>query len=271
MSATVTSPKSGYLPQRHAPFSAFRDAWAVARRNLIVYRRVPTLVVFTLIQPVVFVLLFRYVFGGAIKVPGGVPYVDYLMPGIFVQTVAFGATNTAIGLATDVKSGMLERFHALPMTRSAVLAGRTGADLVRNVLVVILMAVVGYLVDFRVQTNALLFLAGILVVLMFAYAFSWIFATVGLAIGDPESAQAATFPVLAPLVFASSVFVPVSSMPSWLQGFATYQPVSVTANAARALMLGGPTLSWVLQSIAWCVGIVLVCAPLAIWVYRRTS
>ncbi len=271
MSATVTTPRSGYLPQRRPAFGAFRDAWAIARRNLIVYRRVPTLVVFTLIQPVVFVLLFRYVFGGAIKVPGGVPYVDYLMPGIFVQTVAFGATNTAIGLATDVKSGMLERFHALPMTRSAVLAGRTGADLVRNVLVVILMAVVGYLVGFRVQTNALLFLAGILVVLMFAYAFSWIFATVGLAIGDPESAQAATFPVLAPLVFASSVFVPVSSMPSWLQGFATYQPVSVTANAARALMLGGPTLSWVLQSIAWCAGIVLVCAPLAIWVYRRTS
>jgi ABC transporter DrrB family efflux protein len=200
-----------------------------------------------------------------------VPYVDYLMPGIFVQTVAFGATNTAIGLATDVKSGMLERFHALPMTRSAVLAGRTGADVVRNVFVVALMAVVGYLVGFRVQTNAAAFLAGILLVLLFAYAFSWIFATVGLAIGDPESAQAATFPVLAPLVFASSVFVPVSSMPSWLQGFATYQPVSVTASAARALMLGGPTTSLVLQALAWCVGIVLVCAPLAIWVYRRTS
>ena len=271
MSATVTTPRTSVATPHRPAFGAFRDAWAIARRNLIVYRRVPTLVVFTLIQPVVFVLLFRYVFGGAIKVPGGVPYVDYLMPGIFVQTVAFGATNTAIGLATDVKSGMLERFHALPMTRSAVLAGRTGADLVRNVLVVILMAVVGYLVGFRVQTNALLFLAGVLVVLMFAYAFSWIFATVGLAIGDPESAQAATFPVLAPLVFASSVFVPVSSMPSWLQGFATYQPVSVTANAARALMLGGPTLSWVLQAIAWCAGIVLVCAPLAIWVYRRTS
>ena len=271
MSATVTTPRTSVATPHRPAFGAFRDAWAIARRNLIVYRRVPTLVVFTLIQPVVFVLLFRYVFGGAIKVPGGVPYVDYLMPGIFVQTVAFGATNTAIGLATDVKSGMLERFHALPMTRSAVLAGRTGADLVRNVLVVILMAVVGYLVGFRVQTNALLFLAGVLVVVMFAYAFSWIFATVGLAIGDPESAQAATFPVLAPLVFASSVFVPVSSMPSWLQGFATYQPVSVTANAARALMLGGPTLSWVLQAIAWCAGIVLVCAPLAIWVYRRTS
>ena len=271
MSATVTTPRTTVATPRRSPFGASRDAWALARRNLIVYRRVPTLLVFTLVQPVVFVLLFRYVFGGAIAVPGGVPYVDYLMPGIFVQTVAFGATNTAIGLATDVKSGMLERFHALPMTRSAVLAGRTGADLVRNVFVVALMAVVGYLVGFRVQTNAAGFVAGVLLVLLFAYAFSWIFATVGLAIGDPESAQAATFPVLAPLVFASSVFVPVSSMPGWLQGFATYQPVSVTASAARALMLGGATTSLVLQALAWCVGIVLVCAPLAIWVYRRTS
>jgi ABC-2 type transport system permease protein/oleandomycin transport system permease protein len=268
---SVTTPRAYMAPVHRSPFSGLRDAWAITGRNLIVYRRVPTLLVFTLIQPVVFVLLFRYVFGGAIAVPGGVPYVDYLMPGIFVQTVAFGATNTAIGLATDVKSGLLERFHSLPMARSAVLTGRTFADLVRNVLVVALMAVVGVLVGFRVQTNALLFLAGVLIVLMFAYAFSWIFATVGLAIGDPESAQAATFPVLAPLVFASSVFVPVSSMPSWLQGFATYQPVSVTANAARALMLGGPTLSWVLQSIAWCAGIVIVCAPLAVWLYRRTN
>ncbi len=271
MSATVTTPRTSVATPRRSPFAASRDAWALARRNLIVYRRVPTLLVFTLVQPVVFVLLFRYVFGGAIAVPGGVPYVDYLMPGIFVQTVAFGATNTAIGLATDVKSGMLERFHALPMSRSAVLAGRTGADVIRNVFVVALMAAVGYLVGFRVQTNAAGFLAGVLLVLLFAYAFSWIFATVGLAIGDPESAQAATFPVLAPLVFASSVFVPVSSMPSWLQGFATYQPVSVTASAARALMLGGPTTSLVLQALAWCIGIVLVCAPLAIWVYRRTS
>ena len=251
---------------------AVRDTTAMVWRNLTVIRRVPQLLVFSLIQPIIFVFMFRYVFGGAISsgIPG-LSYVDYLMPGIFVQTVAFGATNTAIGLATDVKSGLLERFHSLPMARSAVLTGRTFADLTRNVLVVALMAAVGVLVGFRVQTNALGFLAGILVVLMFAYAFSWIFATVGLWIGDPESAQAATFPVLAPLVFASSVFVPVSSMPSWLQGFATYQPVSVTANAVRALMLGGPTLSWLLQSIAWCAGIVLVCAPLAVRLYRRAS
>ncbi len=248
-----------------------RDTVAMTRRNLIVYRRVPTLLVFTLIQPVVFVLLFRYVFGGAIAIPGGIPYVDYLMPGIFVQTVVFGATNTAVGLSTDVKSGLLERFRSLPMARSAVLSGRTFADLGRNVFVVALMAAVGFAVGFRVHTNLWGFLGGVLLVLLFAYVFSWIFATVGLWIGDPESAQAATFPVLAPLVFASSAFVPVSSMPGWLQVFASHQPVSVTASAARALMLGGPTLTYVLQSLAWCVGLVAVCAPLAVLLYRRRA
>lgn len=246
------------------------DGLAVAGRNIIVYRRVPALLVFTLIQPVVFVLLFRYVFGGAITIPGGIPYVDYLMPGIFVQTVVFGATNTAVGLATDVKSGLLERFHSLPMARSAVLNGRTLADLARNVLVVALMAAVGFAVGFRIHTDVALFLAGILLVLLFAYVFSWIFATVGLAIHDPESAQAATFPVIAPLVFASSAFVPVSSMPGWLQAFANHQPVSVTASAVRALMLGGPTTHYLLQSLAWCAGLLLICVPLSVWLYRRS-
>jgi ABC transporter DrrB family efflux protein len=250
---------------------AAHDAGAITRRNIIVYRRVPRLLVFTLIQPVVFVLLFRYVFGGAIKVPGSISYVDYLMPGIFVQTVVFGATNTAIGLATDVQSGLLERFRSLPMARSAVLTGRTFADLARNVLVVALMSAVGFAVGFHVHTNAALFLAGILLVLLFSYVFSWIFATVGLAIGDPETAQAASFPVLVPLVFASSAFVPVSTMPSWLQPFAEHQPVSATASAARALMLGGPTTSFLLQSLAWCACLIIVCAPLAVWLYRRAQ
>jgi ABC transporter DrrB family efflux protein len=252
------------------PLRAGRDALKVAGRNLVAFRRVPQLVVFSTIQPVIFVLLFRYVFGGAISVPGGVPYVDYLIPGIFVQTVVFGAIATAVGLATDVQSGMLERFRALPMARSAVLAGRTLADLTRNVFVVALMAAVGFAVGFRIHTNVLYFFAGLLLVLFFAYAMSWIFASVGLAVGDPETAQAAAFPVVAPLVFASSVFVPVSSMPSWLQPFAEHQPVSVVASAVRALILGGPTSSYVLQSLAWCAGIIVVCAPLAVWRYRRT-
>lgn len=254
---------------RHRFAGAARDTFALTNRNLITYRRVPALLVFTLIEPVIFVLLFRFVFGGAIAVPGNISYVDYLMPGIFVQTVVFGATNTAIGLSTDVQSGLLERFRSLPMARSAVLTGRTFADLARNVLVVALMAVVGFAVGFQVHTNAALFMAGIALVLLFAYVFSWVFATVGLVIGDPESAQAATFPILVPLVFASSAFVPVSTMPEWLQVFAEHQPVSAAASAVRALMLGGPTASYVLQTLAWCAVLILICAPLAVWVYRR--
>jgi ABC transporter DrrB family efflux protein len=252
------------------PLRPLRDALAVAGRNLIAYRRVPQLLVFSTIQPVIFVLLFRYVFGGAVKTPPGVPYVDYLMPGIFVQTTVFGAIGAAVGLATDLKSGLLERFRSLPMARSAVLAGRTTADLARNVFVASLMAVVGFAVGFRVHTSALGFLAGMLLVLLFGYVLSWVFATVGLAVGDPETAQAAAFPVMAPLVFASSAFVPVSTMPGWLQPFAEHQPVSVTASAVRALMIGGPTTSYLLQSLAWCAAILLVFVPVAVRRYRRT-
>lgn len=255
---------------RRSALRPLRDATAVAGRNLIAYRRVPQLLVFSTIQPVIFVLLFRYVFGGAVKTPPGVPYVDYLMPGIFVQTTVFGAIGAAVGLATDLKSGLLERFRSLPMARSAVLAGRTTADLARNVFVAALMAVVGFAVGFRIHTNALAFLAGMLLVLLFGYVLSWVFATVGLAVGDPETAQAAAFPVMAPLVFASSAFVPVSTMPSWLQPFAEHQPVSVTASAVRALMIGGPTTSYVLQSLAWCAAILLVFVPVAVRRYRRT-
>jgi ABC transporter DrrB family efflux protein len=246
-----------------------RDAVAIAGRNLIAYRRVPQLLVFSTIQPVIFVLLFRYVFGGAVQSPPGVPYVDYLMPGIFVQTTVFGAIGTAIGLATDLKSGLLERFRSLPMARSAVLAGRTLADLTRNVFVTTLMVLVGFAVGFRVHTGALAFLSGMALVLLFGYALSWVFATVGLAVGDPETAQAAAFPVMAPLVFASSAFVPVETMPGWLQPFAEHQPVSVTASAVRALAIGGPTTSYVLQSLAWSVAILLVFAPIAVRRYRR--
>jgi len=248
---------------------ALRDTLAITWRNLIGYRRVPQLLVFSTVQPVIFVLLFRYVFGGAIDVPGPIPYVDFLMPGVFVQTVVFGALATAIGLAADMKTGLLERFRSLPMARSAVLAGRTFADLTRNVFVVLLMVAVGFLVGFRIHTDAIALIAGILLLLFFGYAMSWIFATVGLSLGDPETAQAAAFPVLAPLVFASTVFVPLERMPGWLQVWAEHQPVSVTASAVRALVLGGPTASLVWQSLAWGVGILAVFAPLAVRRYRR--
>jgi ABC transporter DrrB family efflux protein len=270
MTTVATRVPARALQGRSKLGRAVRDSLALVWRNLITYRRVPQLLVFSTIQPVIFVLLFRYVFGGAVQssLPG-VPYVDFLIPGVFVQATVFGAIGTAVGLATDLKSGLLERFRSLPMARSAVLAGRTGGDLARNVFVVTLMAVVGFVVGFRVHTNAPAFVAGMLLVLLFGYALCWVFATLGLAVGDPETAQAAAFPVLAPLVFASSAFVPVSTMPGWLQAFAEHQPVSVTASAVRALVLGGPTTSVVIQSLAWSVGILVVFAPIAVRLYRR--
>jgi ABC transporter DrrB family efflux protein len=250
------------------PFAWVRDTKAVVRRNLIHYVRIPQLLVFSTIQPVIFVLMFRFVFGGSIRT-GSVPYVDYLMPGIFLQTVVFGSLATAIGLATDLKSGLMERFHALPMWTPAVLVGRTLADLARNLLVVILMMIVGFLVGWRIHTDVLGALAGASLVLLFGYAMSWIFATVGLAVKDPETAQAAAFPVLAPLVFASAAFVLVDQMPGWLQPWARNQPVSVTAEAVRALTIGGPTSSLVLRSILWSVAIIAIFAPIAVRLYRR--
>ena len=269
MNISSAEARGAALEDRPRPFGVLRDTFAIAHRNLIAYRRVPQLLVFSTIQPVIFVLMFRYVFGGAIDVPGPIPYVDYLMPGVFVQTVVFGAISAAIGLSTDMQSGLIERFRALPMSRAAVLGGRTIADLLRNVFVVVLMMVVGFLVGWRIHTDVLGLIGAALLVLLFGYAMSWIFATVGLIVGDPESAQAASFPVLAPLVFASSAFVPVESMPGWLQAFARPQPVSVTASALRDLTIGGPAASDVWQSIAWCVGILVVFAPIAVRAYRN--
>ena len=248
---------------------AVRDALAVTWRNLIAYRRVPQLLVFSTIQPVIFVLLFRYVFGGVVQGDISVPYVDFLLPGVFVQMTVFGAMTTSVGLAIDLKSGLLERFRSLPMARSAVLAGRTSADLFRNVFVIVLVMLVGFAVGFRVHTSVVAALAGMGLVLLFAYSLSWVFAGVGLAVGDPETAQAAAFPIVAPLVFASSVFVPVDKMPDWLQPFAEHQPVSVAASAVRALMIGGDTATYVWQALAWIVAIIAVAAPLAVRRYRR--
>jgi ABC transporter DrrB family efflux protein len=247
------------------------DALTITWRNLLNIRRNPQLLVFATIQPIVFVLMFRYVFGNAIQVPGFQgPYVDYLMPGIFVQTVVFGSLTTGVGLADDLQKGLVERFRSLPMARSAVLVGRTLADLVRNIFVVLLMAAMGFIVGWRVHTNVLGFLAGLTLVVAFAYSLSWVFAIVGMSAPNGETAQAASFPILAPLVFASSAFVGLKSMPGWLQAFASRQPVSIVVNAVRALTVGGPTKTYLLESIAWIVGIVAVCAPLAVAKYRRS-
>jgi ABC transporter DrrB family efflux protein len=258
---------------KHSPLGwAIADTKTIAWRNLVALRRMPQLLVFSTIQPVIFVLMFRYVFGGAIRIPG-VDYVNYLMPGIFAQTVTFGAIQTGIGLAEDLNKGLIERFRSLPMARSAVLAGRTLADLVRNVFVVALMLFVGYLVGFRVETSVWGLLAGFAVILLFGFSLTWIFAIIGLSAGNAETAQAMSFPVLAPLVFVSSAFVAIATMPGWLQPFARYQPVSIAVDAVRSLVLGGQfhNPARVLASLAWSVGIVAVFAPLAVRVYRRST
>lgn len=247
---------------------AVQDTLTMTWRNLTTIRRVPQLLVFAIVQPVIFVLMFRYVFGGAIQVPGR-SYVDYLMPGIFVQTVSFGAINTAVGLAEDKNKGLLERLRSLPMSRSAVLGGRVLADTSRNVFIIVLMLLIGFAVGFRTHTNALMVIAGVAVLVLFGFALAWLFALIGLSVTNGEAAQAAAFPMLAPLVFASNAFVSPTTMPSWLRAWAEHQPVSAAADAVRACMLGGPTASKVLISVAWSIGIAIVLAPIAVRRYRR--
>jgi ABC-2 type transport system permease protein/oleandomycin transport system permease protein len=244
------------------------DAVTIAWRNLLNLRRNPQLMVFAVVQPVILVFMFRYVFGGAIRVTN-VSYVDYLMPGIFVQVVVFGALTTGVGLADDLQKGLVDRFRSLPMARSAVLVGRTLADLVRNVGVVVLMSVVGVIVGWRPNGSPAEILFGLLLIVAFAYSLSWLFSIVGLSVRDGEAAQAMSFPIMAPLVFASSAFVPVATMPAWLQTFAEHQPVSAVCDAVRGLTLGIPNTDDVLSAILWIVGIIAVCAPISVHRYRR--
>jgi ABC transporter DrrB family efflux protein len=255
---------------------AFADTVTVTKRNLIAYTRIPESLFFSTLQPIMFVLLFRYVFGGAIHAIPGLSYINFLMAGIFIQSVAFGGIGTAVGLAEDLQKGLIERFRALPMARSAVLAGRTTADLMRNVFVLLLMTGVGALVGFSFPNGALGFIAACLLVLLFAYALLWGFAVIGLVASNSETAQVMAFPLLFPLIFASPAFVPISSMPGWLQWFATNQPIGVVITAQRALMLGGKyvpgsSTGHVLVALAWCVGFLAVFAPLAVWRYRRST
>jgi ABC-2 type transport system permease protein/oleandomycin transport system permease protein len=247
---------------------AVTDALAMTRRNLLRYVRLPNLLVFSTVQPVMFVLLFTYVFGGAVRIPSG-SYKDFLLPGILVQTVIFGSTQTGVGLADDLSRGMIDRFRSLPMTRSAVLAGRTLSDTVRNLFVVVLMIGVGLLIGFRFHAGVVAAVGAIVLAVLFGLAFSWISAFIGMVVRDVESAQTAGFIWIFPLVFASAVFVPVASMPGWLQAFARVNPVTNTAEAVRALCQGGPTATHVLHALAWIAGILLVFVPLSVRRYRR--
>jgi ABC-2 type transport system permease protein/oleandomycin transport system permease protein len=252
------------------PVRALRDSGIIVWRQLIQLPRIPEVLIFALIQPVMFVLLFRYVFGGAIATPGE-SYVNYLMPGIFAQTVAFGAVASGIGLAEDLRRGIIDRFRSLPMARSAVLVGRTVSDLVRNAAVVGVMYIVGVLVGFRPEGSVGAQLVAFMLLLLTSFAFSWIGVVIALSMKTVEAVQSAGFIWLFPLTFASSAFVPTDSMPTWLQVFADHQPFTIVVNAVRALFLDQPVGNYIWLTLAWMIGIIAVMIPLATRQYRRRS
>jgi ABC-2 type transport system permease protein/oleandomycin transport system permease protein len=229
------------------------------------------LVAFATVQPVMFVLLFNYAFGGAIHPPGVETYIDYALPGIWVLAIGFGASQTGVAIADDLATGMIDRFRALPMARAAVLAGRTCADATRNLFVLALMTGLAYLIGFRFHAGPAAAAAAIGMALAVGVAFSWIFALLGLLVRDPESAGIGGLLAFIPLIFTSSTLVPVSSFPGWLQAFAKVNPITVTVDALRVLCLGGSTTTAAWQAIAWIAGLIAVAAPAAVWRYRRTT
>jgi ABC transporter DrrB family efflux protein len=264
---------------RLTPADTVRGTLVLTRRNLLRNVRIPQLLLIATVQPVMFLLLFNFVFGGAIgqTLPPGVDsYTTYLIPGLLAQIVAFRAPQTAVGLTEDLSKGVIDRFRALPMSRSAVLAGRTLADLLRNTFVYILMLAVGFAVGFRYQTSAVAFLGGVALALLFGYSLSWAGAAVGLYVRNPEAAGSAMGLPMFPLVFASSVFVPTDTMPGWLRMFADHQPITVIANSVRALMLGDAALpagtslaGQLFLSLVWIAGLTILFAMLAVRAYRR--
>jgi ABC-2 type transport system permease protein/oleandomycin transport system permease protein len=250
--------------------NAIADTLVLAKRGLLRIPRQPDLLIGFTIQPVMFVLLFVYVFGGAIQTPG-YDYVDFLMPGIITQSIAFGGFVTALGLSDDLKKGLIDRFRSLPMSRAAVLAGRTLADLATNALSLVVLVTVGVIVGFSFHNGVPEVVAGFALLLFFGYAFSWVFACIGLFVSSPEAANAVGFTLIFPLTFASSAFVPVASMPEWLQSFAEVNPITVMVDAIRALWLGAPAGNSVWEAVAWTIAFIAVFAPIAILRYRRVS
>jgi len=246
------------------------DTLIIAERNLVRLPRAPDLLVAFTIKPIMFVLLFRYVFGGAIKTPG-FSYADFLIPGIIVQNIAFGGFVTALGLNEDLHKGLIDRFRSLPMARSAVLAGRTLADVVTNGLSAAILVVTGLLIGFSFHTSFPHAVAGFALLLLFGYAFSWVFAFLGMLVSSAEAANSVGFIVVFPLTFISSAFVPVNSMPEVLRAFAEVNPFTITVNAMRALWLGAPAHNNVWGAVAWSVAIIAVFAPVAVARYRRAA
>jgi ABC-2 type transport system permease protein/oleandomycin transport system permease protein len=248
---------------------AVSDTMIAAWRNLLRIRRQPDLLVSFTIQPIMFLLLFAYVFGGAIETPGYADYKDFLLPGIIAQSMTFGGFVTAIGLTDDLRKGLIDRFRSLPMARSAVLAGRTLADVVTNAFQLFLMLGVGLLIGFDFNATPFMVIGGILLMLLFGYAFSWVFALIGLRAASPESANAVGFTAIFPLTFASSAFAPPESMPDWLQAFAENNPFSTIVDALRHLWLGAPAGNDVWGAVAWSLGLIAVFSFLSVNGYRK--
>ena len=262
------------------------DWWVLTKRNLVTYLRKPDLLVFSTIQPVMFVLLFVFVFGGAFEriLPANVSYVDFLMPGIFVQTAIFAATQTGVGLADDLQKGLIDRFRSLPMARSAVLAGRTAADTVSVAFQTVLMLIVAYAVGYRLHEGGLEALLAFALIVAVGYVVTWIAAFAGLALKTIEAVQAALFTIVFPFVFVSSAFVPVATFEPWLQPIARNNPVTIWVNTVRVLTLGDrvtestsalfadlPSLGNLLwTSTLWLVGILAFFAFLGVRKYRQT-
>ncbi len=244
------------------------DTLVIAKRSVLRIPRQPDLLVGFTIQPVMFVLLFVYVLGGAIQTPG-FDYVDFLIPGIIVQSMAFGGFVTALGLAEDLKKGLIDRFRSLPMAGSALLTGRTLADVASNATQLAIMIGVGLAAGFRFATSIPEILAGIALCLLIGYAFSWVFAFIGLVASSPEAANGYGFTIIFPITFISSAFVPIESMPAWLQPVANANPVTAMVDAVRALFIGTPAGNSIWGAVVWCAVIVGVFAPLSAWRYRR--
>jgi ABC transporter DrrB family efflux protein len=246
------------------------DTLVLAERNLVRLPRAPDLLIGFTIQPIMFVLLFVYVLGGAIVTPG-YDYVDFLIPGIVAQNIAFGGFVTALGLAEDLTKGLIDRFRSLPTARASVLAGRTSADLVTNTISIVVLLTTGLIIGFSFHANVAEILAGVALLLLFGYAFSWLFALLGMLVSTPEAANSVGFIAVFPLTFISSAFVPVDSMPSALQSFAEINPFTVVVDAMRALWLGAPAGNSVWGAVVWSVALVAIFAPLAVAKYRRTA
>jgi ABC transporter DrrB family efflux protein len=247
--------------------NAISDIGVMTRRNMLRYIRLPQLLVFNALLNVVLLLLFDYVFGGAIKT-GGAPYIQYFLPGFLVQSVVFGSTQTSVGLAEDLSKGMIDRFRSLPMFRSAFLTGRVVADATRYVILVALMIAVGSIMGFRFETGVLPTLAGVALIILFGIALTWVGVFIGISVRDVETAQVAGFVWVFPLVFASSLYVPIETMPGWLQAFAHFNPVTPMVDVMRALTLGGNISASLWKTFVWDLAIILVFLPLALRRYK---